>query len=83
MVIPGSRGGHIVAEDWRIDGIDRRLDRIEREMRNGDERGERRVGYVEGRVNGSIYQMLLERMVLQLAALAVIALIVGVAASRH
>jgi len=72
----------IVAEDWRIDGIDRRLDRIEREMRNGDERGERRVGHVEGRVNG-IYQMLLERMLLQLVAFAVIARIVGVAVSRH
>jgi hypothetical protein len=30
-------------EDWRIDGVDKRLDRIEREIRAGDERGERRV----------------------------------------
>jgi hypothetical protein len=47
-----------------------------------DDRGERRVGHVEGRVNG-IYQMLLERMLLQLVAFALIALIIGVAASRH
>lgn len=68
------------AEDWRIDGMDKRLDRIERAIRDGDERGERRVVHVEGRING-VYQMLLERMVIQLAAVA--ALVVGLVAAGH
>jgi hypothetical protein len=69
-------------EDWRIDGMEKRLDRIEREMRNGDDRGERRVIHVEGRING-IYQMLLERMVTQLVVLAILALVVGLISANH
>jgi hypothetical protein len=69
-------------EDWRIDGIDRKLDRIERQLRNQDERGERRAAQIEGRVN-SIYQMLLERTAIQLAVVALVALVAGLFAAHR
>jgi len=72
----------MVTEDWRFDDMAKRLDRIERQTRYEAERGEQHVVHAEGRING-VYQMLLERTVAQLAAVAVVALVVGILSAHH
>jgi hypothetical protein len=60
---------------WRVDGMERRLDRLERESRD-------RVTRVEDRVSG-LYDTLVTRTLIQVAVLTVFVLILSAASASR